>query len=50
MRSLKVFMEIRGEQRLVGYINGDSYQDACFNYAQEYLENESEDRFLSLFR
>ena len=41
MRSLKVFMEIRGEQRLVGYINGDSYQDACFSYAQEYLENES---------
>ena len=37
MRELKVYIELDGEQTLVGDITGESYVDARFSYAKEYL-------------
>ena len=40
MRNLMVEIEIDGESVYVGDINGNDYQDACFQYAKEYLNYE----------
>ncbi len=40
MRKLKVFIEINGAQTFVGTISGNSAQDACFAYAEEYIKAE----------
>ena len=40
MRSLAVFLEIQGEQRRVGSIDGDSYLDSHFRYDPDYLDSE----------
>jgi serine/threonine-protein kinase HipA len=37
MRSLSVYIEIKGNMRFVGQIQGNSHYDAKFAYAQEYL-------------
>ncbi len=37
MRKLNVFLEIGGEQTLVGHIAGEGVSDARFTYAREYL-------------
>lgn len=38
MRRLAVFIEINGTERHVGTIAGNNFTDACFFYADEYLE------------
>ena len=40
MIKLSVYIEIKGKQRLVGYITGDSYIDSCFQYSEGYLDSE----------
>ncbi len=40
MIRLSVYIEIKGKQRLVGYITGDSYIDSCFQYSEGYLDSE----------
>jgi serine/threonine-protein kinase HipA len=37
MRELSVFIELNGEQTLVGFIRGESYIDARFSYDKNYL-------------
>ena len=37
MRELSVFIELNGEQTLVGFIRGESYIDARFSYDKKYL-------------
>lgn len=39
MRRLSVFIEINGESEYVGEIAGTDSNDACFTYADTYLEN-----------
>ena len=39
MRRLSVFIEINGESVYVGEIAGKDSTDACFTYANTYLEN-----------
>ena len=39
MRHLSIFIEITGEQKFVGSIVGESYNDACFQYSREYLDS-----------
>ena len=34
---LKITIELQGEQQLVGRISGNSCEDACFKYSNEYL-------------
>ena len=38
MKMLKVFIEINGVEIFVGTIEGNSPQDSCFTYANEYIE------------
>ena len=40
MRTLEVYLEISGEQKRVGYISGNDYNDACFCYDADYLDSE----------
>ena len=40
MRTLEVYLEISGEQRHVGYISGNDYNDACFCYDADYISSE----------
>ena len=40
MRSLKVFLEIQGEQRHIGSIDGETYMDSRFRYTRDYLDSE----------
>ena len=40
MRTLSVFLEMQGEQKHVGDIKGDSFIDARFCYAEDYLAAE----------
>lgn len=39
MKKLLIYIEIEGEQRFVGGIDGSSYHDAVFSYADEYLDS-----------
>lgn len=39
MKRLAVYIEINGKNQYVGEINGNDSNDACFTYAEEYLEN-----------
>lgn len=39
MRRLSVFIEINGSSEYVGEIAGTDSNDACFTYADTYLEN-----------
>ncbi len=39
MRELKVYVEINGQMQFVGTICGNTYEDACFKYDTEYLNN-----------
>lgn len=41
MRRLSVYIEIQGEQRKVGSIEGESYRDATFSYSHEYINDNS---------
>mgnify|MGYP002856910178 CR=1 FL=1 len=41
MIKLSVYIEIKGKQRLVGYITGDSYIDSCFQYSESFLNFEN---------
>lgn len=41
MQELKVYIEINGQQMFVGSIRGNSYEDACFMYAKEYLSGKA---------
>ena len=47
MRRLLVYIEIKGESVYVGEIVGKDSNDACFTYADVYLEN-SEHRAISI--
>lgn len=47
MRRLSVFVEINGESVYVGEIAGKDSTDACFTYADTYLENQ-EHRAISI--
>ena len=38
MKNLQVYIEILGEQRLVGHIAGSDYRDARFQYENEYMD------------
>ena len=40
MRKLEVYVEIKGEQHLVGFIAGENYQDAVFQYDTGYMDSE----------
>lgn len=40
MRTLEVYLEISGEQKRVGYISGNDYNDSCFCYDADYLTSE----------
>lgn len=39
MRKLSVFIEINGSSEYVGEISGTDSTDACFSYADTYLNN-----------
>ena len=39
MRTLDIYIEIAGSQRFVGELQGNTYQDAVFQYAKEYLDS-----------
>ena len=39
MRNLSIYIEIDGEQRLVGFITGESYAEATFKYDREYMDS-----------
>ncbi len=39
MRKLQVYIEILGEQKLVGHIAGSDYTDARFQYEKEYMDS-----------
>jgi len=47
LRELKVFIEIKGREFLVGHIVGEDYKDAVFQYDMEYLNN-SDSRAISV--
>jgi len=47
LRELKVFIEIKGQEILVGHIEGEDYKDAVFQYDREYL-NSSDSRAISV--
>jgi len=40
MRKLEVYIEIKGEQHLVGFILGENYQDTVFQYDVNYMDSE----------
>lgn len=37
MRSYNVYMELHGEQKKIGKIEGNSYEDASFSYTKDYV-------------
>ena len=36
---LRVNVEIKGHQTLVGYLRGNDYKDTCFSYDKNYIDN-----------
>ena len=47
MRKLNISIEVNGENILVGHITGNDFNDACFSYADSYLNN-VENRAISI--
>ena len=39
MKHYNVYLEVNGEQVIVGHIEGNSSNDACFSYSEEYIQN-----------
>lgn len=38
MKRLAVYLEIQGQFRSVGFITGENFRDASFQYSEDYLK------------